>query len=123
MGNDISGDDFIARQLSVPGNLNLLGFVTLILRHGQNPRPGALTSMLGNGTSDLAGATLQARRRCFIAALISTVQLFKLQLVIMTSVSLPLKETPTATVDVSQTPFSACQKGMPSFRHFLCFDG
>lgn len=31
----------IARQLSVPGNLNLLGFVTLILRHWTNPRPGA----------------------------------------------------------------------------------
>lgn len=39
----------IARQLSVPGNLNLLGFVTLIYGIGQILGP-ALTSMLGNGT-------------------------------------------------------------------------
>ncbi|MCM4615911.1 MFS transporter, partial [Escherichia coli] len=38
----------IARQLSVPGNLNLLGFVTLIYGIGQILGP-ALTSMLGNG--------------------------------------------------------------------------
>lgn len=42
----------IARQLSVPGNLNLLGFVTLIYGIGQILGP-ALTSMLGNGTSAL----------------------------------------------------------------------
>ena len=41
----------------------------------------ALTSMLGNGTSALAGATLCGAAALFIAALISTVQLFKLQVV------------------------------------------
>ncbi len=70
----------IARQLSVPGNLNLLGFVTLIYGIGQILGP-ALTSMLGNGTSALAGATLCGAAALFIAALISTVQLFKLQVV------------------------------------------
>ncbi|WP_159323321.1 YbfB/YjiJ family MFS transporter, partial [Klebsiella pneumoniae] len=65
----------IARQLSVPGNLNLLGFVTLIYGIGQILGP-ALTSMLGNGTSALAGATLCGAAALFIAALISTVQLF-----------------------------------------------
>lgn len=48
----------IARQLSVPGNLNLLGFVTLIYGIGQILGP-ALTSMLGNGTSALASASLR----------------------------------------------------------------
>lgn len=70
----------IARQLSVPGNLNLLGFVTLIYGIGQILGP-ALTSMLGNGTSALASATLCGTAALFIAALISTVQLFKLQVV------------------------------------------
>ncbi|MGM1232501.1 MFS transporter [Escherichia coli] len=70
----------IARQLSVPGNLNLLGFVTLIYGIGQILGP-ALTSMLGNGTSALASATLCGAAALFIAALISTVQLFKLQVV------------------------------------------
>lgn len=68
----------IARQLSVPGNLNLLGFVTLIYGIGQILGP-ALTSMLGNGTSALANSTLCGAAALFIAALISTVQLFKLQ--------------------------------------------
>ena len=70
----------IARQLSVPGNLNLLGFVTLIYGIGQILGP-ALTSMLSNGTSALASATLCGAAALFIAALISTVQLFKLQVV------------------------------------------
>lgn len=70
----------IARQLSVPGNLNLLGFVTLIYGIGQILGP-ALTSMLGNGTSALACATLCGAAALFIAALISTAQLFKLQVV------------------------------------------
>ncbi|EMQ2210110.1 MFS transporter [Escherichia coli] len=70
----------IARQLSVPGNLNLLDFVTLIYGIGQILGP-ALTSMLGNGTSALASATLCGAAALFIAALISTVQLFKLQVV------------------------------------------
>ncbi|HIC0431947.1 TPA: MFS transporter [Escherichia coli] len=70
----------IARQLSVPGNLNLLGFVTLIYGIGQILGP-ALTSMLGNGTSALASATLCGAAALFIAALISTAQLFKLQVV------------------------------------------
>ncbi|WP_262259595.1 MFS transporter, partial [Escherichia coli] len=69
-----------ARQLSVPGNLNLLGFVTLIYGIGQILGP-ALTSMLSNGTSALASATLCGAAALFIAALISTVQLFKLQVV------------------------------------------
>ena len=57
----------IARQLSVPGNLNLLGFVTLIYGIGQILGP-ALTSMLGNGTSALASATLCGAAALFIAA-------------------------------------------------------
>ncbi|WP_426757720.1 YbfB/YjiJ family MFS transporter, partial [Pseudomonas aeruginosa] len=59
----------IARQLSVPGNLNLLGFVTLIYGIGQILGP-ALTSMLSNGTSALASATLCGAAALFIAALI-----------------------------------------------------
>ncbi|EPI4909673.1 MFS transporter [Escherichia coli] len=67
----------IARQLSVPGNLNLLGFVTLIYGIGQILGP-ALTSMLGNGTSALASATLCGAAALFIAALICGMQIFKL---------------------------------------------
>lgn len=59
----------IARQLSVPGNLNLLGFVTLIYGIGQILGPA------------LASATLCGAAALFIAALISTAQLFKLQVV------------------------------------------
>lgn len=58
----------IARQLSVPGNLNLLGFVTLIYGIGQILGP-ALTSMLGNGTSALAAPLSAARRRCLLLRL------------------------------------------------------
>ncbi|MGS5156457.1 YbfB/YjiJ family MFS transporter, partial [Escherichia coli] len=54
--------------------------VTLIYGIGQILGP-ALTSMLGNGTSALASATLCGAAALFIAALISTVQLFKLQVV------------------------------------------
>lgn len=81
----------IARQLSVPGNLNLLGFVTLIYGIGQILGP-ALTSMLSNGTSALASATLCGAAALFIAALISTVQLFKPSGHFMREVSLPLKK-------------------------------
>ncbi len=78
MEHDISGDDY--RPPTERSGINLLGFVTLIYGIGQILGP-ALTSMLGNGTSALAGATLCGAAALFIAALISTVQLFKLQVV------------------------------------------
>ena len=62
----------IARQLSVPGNLNLLGFVTLIYGIGQILGP-ALTSMLGGTNIGSLPAPLRGAAALFIAALISTV--------------------------------------------------
>ncbi|XPE24657.1 YbfB/YjiJ family MFS transporter [Shigella sonnei] len=68
----------IARQLSVPGNLNLLGFVTLIYGIRQI-RPGADQYALqwNIGACQRHSA---ARRRC-TAGLSATAQLFKLQVV------------------------------------------
>lgn len=66
----------IARQLSVPGNLNLLGFVTLIYGIGQILGP-ALTSMLGNGIAAITSATLCGAAALMLAAAISTAQLLK----------------------------------------------
>mgnify|MGYP001387930872 CR=1 FL=1 len=98
----------IARQLSVPGNLNLLGFVTLIYGIGQILGP-ALTSMLGNGTSALACATLCGLRLSAQYNYLSCKWSLH-------EGSFPYhSRNSTATVDVSQTPFSACQKGMPRF--------
>ena len=65
---------------ALPDGEFALGFVTLIYGIGQILGP-ALTSMLGNGTSALASATLCGAAALFIAALISTAQLFKLQVV------------------------------------------
>ncbi len=75
-GDDLAGDDH-RPPACVPGNLNLLGFVTLIYGIGQILGP-ALTSMLGNGTSALASATLCGAAALFIAALICGMQIFKL---------------------------------------------
>lgn len=78
-GHDISGDDY-RPPTERTGKSQSLGFVTLIYGIGQILGP-ALTSMLSNGTSALASATLCGAAALFIAALISTVQLFKLQVV------------------------------------------
>ncbi|GDL50190.1 transport protein [Escherichia coli] len=104
----------IARQLSVPGNLNLLGFVTLIYGIGQILGP-ALTSMLGNGTSALASATLCARRRCLLLRLSAQRNYLSCKWLLHEECFPYHSRNSTATVDVSQTPFSACQKGMPRF--------
>lgn len=104
----------IARQLSVPGNLNLLGFVTLIYGIGQILGP-ALTSMLGNGTSALAGATLCARRRCLLLRLSAQYNYLSCKWSLHEECFPYHSRNSTATVDVSQTPFSVCQKGMPRF--------
>ncbi len=104
----------IARQLSVPGNLNLLGFVTLIYGIGQILGP-ALTSMLGNGTSALASATLCGTRRCLLLRLSAQCNYLSYKWSLHER-SFPYhSRNSTATVDVSQTPFSACQKGIPRF--------
>lgn len=104
----------IARQLSVPGNLNLLGFVTLIYGIGQILGP-ALTSMLGNGTSALAGATLCGAARCLLLRLSAQYNYLSCKWSLHEECFPYHSRNSTATVDVSQTPFSACQKGMPRF--------
>ncbi|SQD07055.1 major facilitator superfamily protein [Escherichia coli] len=78
-GHDISGDDY-RPPTERTGKSQSFRLCDAHLRHWANPRP-ALTSMLGNGTSALASATLCGAAALFIAALISTVQLFKLQVV------------------------------------------
>lgn len=104
----------IARQLSVPGNLNLLGFVTLIYGIGQILGP-ALTSMLGNGTSALAAPLSAARRRCLLLRLSAQYNYLSCKWSLHEECFPYHSRNSTATVDVSQTPFSACQKGRPRF--------
>lgn len=65
----------LARQLSVRGKINLLGFVTLTYGVGQIIGP-ALTSMFGNGTQAIVDATLCGAAALFLAAIISVRQLF-----------------------------------------------
>ncbi|NDO81165.1 MFS transporter [Citrobacter sp. NCU1] len=66
----------LARQLSVPGNINLLGVVTLTYGIGQIVGP-MLTSMLGNGSEALTHATLWGAAALFFAAAISAMHLSK----------------------------------------------
>ncbi|MBA8225716.1 MFS transporter [Escherichia fergusonii] len=73
----------LARQLSVPGKINLLGFVTLTYGVGQIIGP-ALTSMFGNGTQAIVDATLCGAAALFIAAIISVRQLFRQRRVVFT---------------------------------------
>ncbi|EMX9179741.1 MFS transporter [Citrobacter sedlakii] len=66
----------LARQLSVPGNLNLLGFVTLTYGIGQILGP-LLTTFFANGTEAITRATLCGALALMIAALISVAQLYQ----------------------------------------------
>ncbi|MCO4160748.1 MFS transporter [Citrobacter amalonaticus] len=66
----------LARQLIVPGNLNLLGFVTLTYGIGQILGP-LLTTLLGSGTRAITDATLCGALALFIAATISALQFYK----------------------------------------------
>lgn len=66
----------LARQLIVPGNLNLLGFVTLTYGIGQILGP-LLTTLLGSGTQAITDATLCGALALFIAATISALQFYK----------------------------------------------
>ena len=66
----------LARQLSVPGNINLLGVGTLTYGIGQIVGP-MLTSMLGSGSAALTYATLCGAAALFLAATISALQLYK----------------------------------------------
>jgi MFS family permease len=66
----------LARQLSVPRNINLLGLVTLTYGIGQILGP-LLTSLLGSGAQAIVNATLCGAVALFIAALISLTQLYK----------------------------------------------
>lgn len=66
----------LARQLMVPGNLNLLGFVTLTYGIGQILGP-LLTTLLGSGTRAITDATLCGALALFIAATISALQCYK----------------------------------------------
>ncbi|POT56123.1 MFS transporter [Citrobacter amalonaticus] len=64
----------LARQLSVPGNINLLGFVTLTYGIGQILGP-LLTSWLRGGTDAIVDATLCGAAALFCAAIISAMPL------------------------------------------------
>ncbi len=66
----------LARQLSAPGNINLLGLVTLTYGIGQILGPLA-ASLSGNGASAIINATLCGAAALFFAALISAVQQIK----------------------------------------------
>ncbi|HFK3156349.1 TPA: MFS transporter [Citrobacter sedlakii] len=66
----------LARQLSVPGNLNLLGFVTLTYGIGQILGP-LLTTFFASGTEAITRATLCGALALMIAALISVAQLYQ----------------------------------------------
>lgn len=66
----------LARQLSVHGNINLLGLVTLTYGIGQIVGP-LLTSLLGSGTEAIASATLCGAAALFFGAVISMIQLVK----------------------------------------------
>ncbi|SQJ45356.1 transporter, major facilitator family [Salmonella enterica] len=66
----------LARQLSAPGNINLLGLVTLTYGIGQILGPLA-ASLSGNGASAIINATLCGAAALFFAALISAAQLVK----------------------------------------------
>ncbi|EMF0718381.1 MFS transporter [Citrobacter freundii] len=66
----------LARQLSVPRNINLLGLVTLTYGIGQILGP-LLTSLLGSGAVAIINATLCGAIALFLAALISATQLYK----------------------------------------------
>lgn len=66
----------LARQLSVPRNINLLGLVTLTYGIGQILGP-LLTSLLGSGAVAIINATLCGAAALFFAALISAVQCYK----------------------------------------------
>ena len=75
-GDHFAGDHALARQLSVPRNINLLGLVTLTYGIGQILGP-LLTSLLGSGAQAIVNATLCGAVALFIAALISLTQLYK----------------------------------------------
>ncbi|MFS4434660.1 MFS transporter [Citrobacter farmeri] len=66
----------LARQLIVPGNLNLLGFVTLTYGIGQILGP-LLTTLLGSGTQAITDATLCGALALFLAATIGALQFYK----------------------------------------------
>lgn len=66
----------LARQLSVPRNINLLGLVTLTFGIGQILGP-LLTSLLGSGAQAIISTTLCGAVALFIAAIISLTQLYK----------------------------------------------
>lgn len=66
----------LARQLIVPGNLNLLGFVTLTYGIGQILGP-LLTTLLGSGTQAITDATLCGALALFLAASIGALQFYK----------------------------------------------
>ncbi|EDV9707998.1 MFS transporter [Salmonella enterica] len=66
----------LARQLSTPGNINLLGLVTLTYGIGQILGPLA-ASLSGNGASAIINATLCGAAALFFAALISAAQQIK----------------------------------------------
>ncbi|EDR0026264.1 MFS transporter [Salmonella enterica subsp. houtenae] len=66
----------LARQLSAPGNINLLGLVTLTYGIGQILGPLA-ASLSGNGASAIINATLCGAAALFFAALISAAQQIK----------------------------------------------
>ncbi|HCA7078818.1 TPA: MFS transporter [Citrobacter sedlakii] len=66
----------LARQLSVPGNLNLLGFVTLTYGIGQILGP-LLTTFFASRTEAITRATLCGALALMIAALISVAQLYQ----------------------------------------------
>lgn len=66
----------LARQLSIPRNINLLGLVTLTYGIGQILGP-LLTSLLGSGALAIVNATVCGAVALFIAALISLTQLYK----------------------------------------------
>lgn len=68
----------LARQLSVPGSMNLLGFVTLTYGIGQILGP-LLTTASGSGPQAMTHATLYGALALFIAAIICVVQLYKLR--------------------------------------------
>lgn len=66
----------LARQLSVPGSLNLLGFVTLTYGTGQILGP-LLATLPGSGTQAITGATLCGALALGVAAIISAMQWYK----------------------------------------------
>lgn len=111
----------IARQLSVPGNLNLLGFVTLIYGIGQILGP-ALTSMLAMEHRRLPAPLSAARRRCLLLRLSAQRNYLSCKWSLHEEVSLTTQETQPQPLMSARPRFPLARKGS-SFRHFLCFDG